>query len=725
MTGCANFRAYLAGLFALYLCAGTLTALAADETDGKSATTATAEEQPEELKNWIEFGFGGVMVDGDRAQFEQEHRLPGDQVFGGIQDLHFEHAIGSDAQLVLDGHAIFDTNDYKLQLTLSKQELGYIQFGYDEFRSWYDGSGGFFPPNGQFFTPFLPEMHVDRGNVWVELGLRLPEFPEITLRYSHEFRDGQKDSTAWGDTTLTGIPGAIRNIAPAYRNIDETRDIFVFDISKTIGNTDVLLGMRYEHAENDNSMNTWHGAGQVTPVLPGGERFSTQHQQDEVDLFSGHAITETRFSDSLWFTAGYSYTTAQNDLAGTRIFGNEFDPPFGEVIPTLDQLDHAYLNLAGTAQVDEHVINANLFWLPAKQLSVLAAFRYTHEDRDSFSSFLAVEPFFNLPPFTPTNPEGGYHFLPPTPAFGARSSDSDRFAQNLELRYDGIPDWRFYAEAELEEEYGHVNEFQSRDESRIPLDKDTQFIGQKYSVGANWYPRPKLNLSAQYYHKIASYDNDLIASQDQRLIGQDWNTDDVNVRITFRPSIPRALGTLSLVTRYDFMRTAIDSQWAVDGVALGVEQTGVITQHVISESINWNPLARLYLQADFSYVLNQTETPASSVNLIPNTSPSVVNFRNDYWTITAGGGYIINNKTDFHASYTFYRANDYFKNSGVALPFGMGATEHTASGTLTRQLNKQVRLLLSYTYFDYTDETFGGHNNYRAHSIFSSLQFRF
>jgi long-subunit fatty acid transport protein len=163
----------------------------------------------------------------------------------------------------------------------------------------------------------------------------------------------------------------------------------------------------------------------------------------------------------------------------------------------------------------------------------------------------------------------------------------------------------------------------------------------------------------------------------------------------------------------------------VDGFPLGVEQTGVTTQHVITESINWNPLARLYLQADFSYVLNQTDTPASSINLFPNTSPTVVNFRNDFWTITAGGGYIINDKTDLHASYTFYRANDYFNNSSVAVPYGMGATEHTASATLTRQLNKQVRLLLSYTYFDYTDETFGGHNNYQAHSIFSSLQFRF
>jgi predicted porin len=173
------------------------------------------------------------------------------------------------------------------------------------------------------------------------------------------------------------------------------------------------------------------------------------------------------------------------------------------------------------------------------------------------------------------------------------------------------------------------------------------------------------------------------------------------------------------------MRTEIDAQWATDGIPSAADQTGVTTKHAISESINWNPLARLYLQTEFSYVLNQTETPASSINLNPNTSPTVVDFRNDYWMVTAGGGYIIDDKTDLHAQYTFYRANDYFKNSGVAVPYGMGATEHTASATLTRQLTKQVRLLLSYTYFDYSDETSGGHDNYRAHSIFSSLQFRF
>jgi len=718
------FRGYCARLLAAILWTAVVTPAHADSTDTKSTTTVATEEQPAENKNWIELGIGGVAVDGDRAQFEQEHRLPGNHFFGGIEDLHYEQAIGSDAQLVIDGHARFDTNDYKLRLYLSKQQLGYIEIGFDEFRTWYDGSGGFFPPNGQFFTPSFPEMHIDRGDIWVELGLRVPDLPEVTLRYSHEFRDGQKDSTAWGDTALTGIPFATRSIAPAYRNIDETRDLFSFDISKTLGKTDVLLGMRYEHSENDNSLNTWRGAGDLS-TLPGAQRFATQHQKDNVDFFSGHAITETRFSDSLWFTSGYSYTTAENDLSGTRIFGNDFDAPFGEVIPSLSPTDHAYLNLAGTAQMDKHVVNANVFWLATKEFTVLTAFRYTHEDRDSSSSFLALDPQFNVPPFTALNPAGGFHYGTGVLTFGTRSAFYDQFAESLELRYAGLRDWLFYTQAELEEEFGHVNEFQTADESRTPLDKEAQLIGQKYSVGATWYPLPRLDVSAQYYHKSDSYDNDLFGSQDQRLVGQDWNTDDANVRISLQPALPRMLGTLSLVTRYDFMRTAIDAQWAVDGIPLDQRQTGVITQHVISESINWNPLARLYLSTDIAYVLNQTNTPASRINLDANTSPTVVNFRNDYWTVTAGFGYIINDKTELHGQYVFYRANDYFNNSLVAVPYGMGATEHTASATLTRQLTKQVRLLLSYTYFDYADETSGGHNNYRAHSVFSSLQFRF
>ncbi len=421
--------------FLVLICAGTFAATglrAGETTDGKAVTTTT-EEAPE-YKNWIELGVGGTIVNGDNAQFEQEHRLPANTAYGGIQDLHFEGPLGKDGLFSLDGHAIWDTNDYDITLQLSKPKLGYIKAGFTEFRSWYDGNAAFFPHNDVFFEPPFPEMHIDRGDAWVELGLRVPDWPEITIRYSHEFRFGQKDSTIWGDTNLTGLAvQPTRKIVPSFRDIDEKRDIFSFEASKTIGNTDFLLGMRYEHNTNDYSLNMERGAGQLPPVVPppGQQRKVTQQQNDDVDLFSGHGITETRLTDSLWFTAGYSYTTITNDLSGSRIFGTHWDSAFGEPVPTLGQRDHAFIDLAGTAQIKENLFNANLFWMPLENLAILTGFRYTHQNNDSDSTFIAEEPVRNTPPFSPTNPAGGFHFGLAEPAEGARNSDYNTFAERV------------------------------------------------------------------------------------------------------------------------------------------------------------------------------------------------------------------------------------------------------------------------------------------------------
>src|SRR5204863_3082854 len=274
--------------FLVLVFAGTFAAagVRAGTSDGKAVTATATQEQPEEYKNWIELAIGGVITSCDRAQFEQEHRLPGDQVYGGIQDLHLEGSFDKNGLFSVDRHALWDFNDYDITVQLSKPKLGYLKGGFTEFRSWYDGNGGFFPHTGQlsdphtgtWFSPPFPEMHIDRGDAWVELGLRVPNWPEITIRYSHEFRFGQKDSTIWGDTNLTGLLppfNSTRKIIPSFRDIDETRDIFSFEASKTFGNTDVLLGMRYEHNTNDYSLNMERSAGSVG-VVPGGQRKVTQ-----------------------------------------------------------------------------------------------------------------------------------------------------------------------------------------------------------------------------------------------------------------------------------------------------------------------------------------------------------------------------------------------------------------------------------------------------------------
>src|SRR5439155_23076613 len=100
--------------FLVLVFAGTFAAAAAGAgtTDGKAITATATEEQPEEYKNWIELAIGGVITSGDRAQFEQEHRLPGDQVYGGIQGLHLEGTFDKNGLFSVDGHALWDFNDY-------------------------------------------------------------------------------------------------------------------------------------------------------------------------------------------------------------------------------------------------------------------------------------------------------------------------------------------------------------------------------------------------------------------------------------------------------------------------------------------------------------------------------------------------------------------------------------------------------------------------------------
>src|SRR6476646_12089204 len=98
--------------FLVLVCAGSLAAagVRGGTSDLKTVATAT-EEEPQEYKNWIELAIGGAITSGDRAQFEQEHRLPGDQVYGGIQDLHVEGTVGKDALFSIDGHALWDFHD--------------------------------------------------------------------------------------------------------------------------------------------------------------------------------------------------------------------------------------------------------------------------------------------------------------------------------------------------------------------------------------------------------------------------------------------------------------------------------------------------------------------------------------------------------------------------------------------------------------------------------------
>jgi len=739
------------------LCAGLLGGhslqAAGDATSSKSPIEPAADDPT--YNNWVDLSLGGLMVRGDKAQFSQEHGLSS-SVFGGIEDMHLEEAFANKAQLTLDGHAIFANNDYKVKLELSLPDVGYIRAGYTEFRTWSSPYGGYLSPDkafpdGVFVPPATNAFALDRGDAWIELGLQVPSLPQITLRYDHMFRNGQEDSTEWASTTQTGIPNvspnsSTRKIVPSFYDINEKRDIFTLDIKKTLSNTDFELGMRYEHDTIDDSLHQNNLPGTPPTALANnrnniplaaGNYYVTEENQESLDLFNGNFSSVTRFNDKLWVTLGYSYTSMNSSIGGSQINGGENGAPFGTGYFVIgNQVVYSnsseFVNLGGGSMNSQNVATLSARWEPVESLTITPSVRIESNDTDSNSLYNTT---FNQTNGSITVGKGKAAVKVPiviispgitaTPTSIATLDDFINVAESLELRYTGLENWVFYAQGDWEEENETRQDF-SPTSTNTNLDSNISRLRQKYTAGANWYPLSRLNVSFQYYHQMEDFDQNLLNSDtgdgNQRLLNQNWNTDDVNLRVTWRP-----LSNISLVSRYDFQYTKIDSQWGATAppdpflttLVAANGESGAMTNNMLTECVTWSPLDRLFIQGNASYVLNNTSSPAS-VQI-----PAVMTFRNDYWTAGIGAGYKIDDKTDLDANYSYYRADNYVNDSSIGVPYGAGCSEHDVSASISRQISKNVRVMLKYSFDMYRDQLSGGLDNFTAQTIYTSLQIRF
>ncbi len=667
----------------------------------KAAPLEKLDPEPGKYSNWFDLSAGGSFVNGDTAAFQQRHQLPRG-AFGGVEDFHWEKELPNKSTLKIDGRGIFDNHDYRLKFDLDFPDRGYIRFGYKEFRTYYDGSGGFFPATGVFgdnlaLAPhkFNDNLAVDRGEVWFETGLVMPGKPNVAFRYSHQFRDGQKGSTEWGQTTQGAL--GQRGIVPTFLDLDETRDVFALDAKHTLGKTDFGAGVRYEVSDNDDSRNFRR------QPLETADRFVTDREEIKTDMFSTHAFSETRLTEQLLFTSGLAYTTLDADLSGQRVYGTDYEAVYDPNLRTGRVNDEGFLALNGGSQMKQYLLNLNLMYMPLESLQLIPSIRVEKEDLNGESTFLE------------TNFASPGTALPPL----LQNLESDRsfvdVSESLELRYTGLTNWVFYTSGFWLEGQGNLREEGNALPTGAGAFRDTEDnrFTQKYTIGAAWYPLTRLNIAGQYYHKIRdnAFDHEKNFSPKDYpafLDRQNFETDDMNVRVTWRPC-----ATVTLVSRYDFQLSTIDNR----GFSLEEQQSAEITSHIFGETVTWSPLARLYLQGGVNYVLDQTDTPAQDL-----IGTLVHNSKNDYWNGTFTAGFALDKKTDLQGSYFYYRANDFQDAITLSQPYGTSLEEHAITGGITRRLRENLLLTLKYGYINNRDVTSGGNNNYEAHLVYSTLR---
>jgi hypothetical protein len=679
------------------LATGLVSVRAAEAAKEEKEEAPTPEEMfeggSEAYPNWVEFSAGGLFTSGNKAQAESRQQMK-EGAFGGIEDLHYQANVGTNkTTLTLDGRALFDLEDYQLALELRRENLGYVRFNYEQFRTWYNGNGGYYRP-GDIWYP-LPgsdeALGLDRGLFSFEAGLRLENTPEVTFKYTHRFRDGQKGSTSWG-LSHPGLGAVTRGLNASFYDIDETADIFEFDVTHTIKKTDVGVGLRYETGEIDNSRNMLQWPGEPT------ERHLTDRSGTEYDFFSAHAFSETWIKPKLFLSSGFLFSTMDSDYSGSRIYGDDFN--VGYTPNALNAL--GYYDLSGGSRANEYAMNINLMGLPQKGLSIAPSLRVQKRDWDADSAGFQTSDTA-------------------APLFSTSNSDGDALdvTERLDVNYTRLTNWVFYARGEWTQGSGNLRENGGM-EQIAPVTRETEDerFFQKYSIGTRWYPARKVTLDLGAYYKFNQYDYDHLVDSTPTgypayLVMQDFETYDGNVRLSLRPHT-----RLTLVTRYEYQISTVNT--APDAASgLSGTETSELTSHIVGQNISWTPWSRLYLQAGINYVFSETATPASDY------TQAILDAQNNYWTVNFNAGFVLDDRTDLNLGYFYYRADDYEDNSAVGLPLGSGAEEHGITAMISRRINKNIRLNLKYGYFHYADELYGGNNDSEAHFVSAGLQYRF
>ncbi len=682
-------------LICILLLAFGARAQAADTNSPPLSPQDYFEGGPNTYNDWITLSTGGLLTHGNQAQAAESLHW-GAGPFGGIEDLHLQGSPFTNTTLTLDGHSIFDDHDYQLSLKLAHPDLWFLRFNFENFRTWYNDAAGFYPPTGMEYSGSSSALALDRGEFSLEAGLTPENLPALTFKYTHRYRDGEKSSTIWSPVHPDPFTSS-QGLAPSFYDIDEKIDTFELDAKQHVKATDLTLGLRFETADLNNALDTTRYLTDQNPLTTS---YVTDRQKTTYDLFNLNASSETWIKQNLLFSSGFMFANLDNDFSGSRIYGDGFNVAY---TPSPSSY-YGYTNLIGSSHMQEYVLDLNLMSIPIKTVTIVPAIRVQKESWDASSS-------------------GGstLYTLPPDSFSGQSSRDVIDVTESLDTRYTGVTNWVFSARGEWDQgqgsltQSGGLTQVDGFGPSPLPQSEtdDSRFF-QKYSLGARWYPLRRLTIDVGGYYKDNRYNYSNpanTASNDFSL--QSFQTYDGNVRVTLRP-----IQTVTLVGRYEYQLSTVNTQ-PDPASGLGGVESSRMTSHIIAGDASWMPWSRLSLQAGLDYVLSETKTPATDY------TQAILNSQNNYWTVNFSSDFVVDDRTDLNVTYFYYQADDYQNNSSAGVAVGAGAREHGVTATLTRRITQNLRASLKYNYYNYADAATGGFNNFEAHLIFASMQYRF
>jgi hypothetical protein len=717
--------------------ASVFASLAALALGGVGAQADTAPKQTDAFPlfdNYIKVGGQDTSLTGDGTAFQARTQQP-KSGSGGIEDFHYSKDLGKDQTMEFDGRAMAGAEDYLGKLSLSKTDFGSVEMGYKKFRTFYDGVGGFFPGSNTW-TPMNPEdLHVDRGQLWVEAKLNLPNLPAFSIRYVNETRNGKKDSTIWGDSDFTGLPNnnppisQVRKLVPSYLNLDERHQELEGIMKHTIGNTTFQLTLLGDKTDNLDTRFVTRFPGEAkrfpTPaatVLVPAANMNNQivmSQFDGVDAktFLAKATVETVFSEKFKVFAGISYQDVKNDFTGDRPLLTSTPTATGVVVAASDN----NLNLLGNAKATIYTGNFGVELKPVKELSVNLAARAEDEYTKSAATFTSVTAAVNTTTgvVTTTN----------TPQVEYSRVKGTSWTPAVDIRFTGIPDLALYASASKrmlngDERYSTPYNPATAPFGTIAANNLSEDHGN-YTVGASLRQSAFLTLRGEVFYKDHVNQSIGYATTvgDRYVLGYQFT----GIKLT---AIAKPLAVLTFTTRYIYQKGNMDVGGYIPGY--GDYDSMKATNYTLAETVDWTPTTQFYMQANANLVLNVIGTVYPRAGIVPGTTTNVTysadgvlqNSNNNYFTGSLLAGAVLTKTDDLQVQVTYYKADDANTQlANLTLPYGVAAEEVSVSVGVKHKFSDRLIGHAKVGYFDSKNDTTGGNTNFHGPQGYVSLDY--
>lgn len=656
-----------------------------------------------------------IAVSGDEAKF-REHYWVNDGWGGGLREFELVEKKSPRDTVRVEGRILPAEHDYKTSVSYARQDLGYARFDWEQYRKYYDDSGDYYP--GLNIIPYRldQDLHLDMGKAKFELGLNTPDWPRIKLGYEYQYKEGNKSSLTWGSVGAKPPEyNALdsRKIYPSFKYVDEHAHLIHLDIDHDFPVVRLTDNFQAEFYTQDNQL---HEVTYASTVSGNAERFAVVKERYEHFQAANAFRLEKQVNSWLYLSAGYLFST----LDGDSLFNAS---TLLSPVPTAGYSGDGKFWLSHQILVDQqtHTFNVNTLLGSWDGLNISAGIQNEWMSQHGFGDV-------SLNEGDPTNP---LTFLE-QPAI--LRSDMDRVTtdEQVGMRYTKIPYTVIYAEGRFQQEAMGQSEEMNETPSLLGHDflQNTDVSGdlKEYRTGFDFSPWRKISLNASFRHRDKQTDYNHLTRLQRTDAGafpydgypafiksRNINSEEFQTKLAYRP-FPWWKATLT------YQLVATDYRTETASVSGDISPGGAVTPATFDSSIysinnTFTPWRRLSVSATFSYRDGRTKTAYNGI-------AGIMPYEGDVFSVIASSTYVLTEKTDLDASYSFSRADYRQNNAASGLPLGINYDWHSVMAGVRRELSRNMTARLQYGFFRYVEPTSGNAANYDAHAIFATLLVR-